>query len=208
MIPQIDPKICRAALIAGVVVATATAPAATASAQPLSSVAIGAMAPDFTLQGADGKPHRLSDYRGSTVVLEWTSPVCEVTAQYYASGKIPALQRAARDRKTVWLAIDTAAPGKPGYLTAEAAGRLVTKRGATVSAFLFDPTGSVGRQYGAKATPSAYIVSAKGTLVYQGAIAETPGKGANYVQAALDEMAVAKPVTTPSTPQRGCPVEY
>jgi hypothetical protein len=166
------------------------------------------MAPDFTVQGSDGKPHRLSDYRGSTVVLEWTSPACEVTAQYYASGKIPALQQAALRRKTVWLAIDTSAPGKPGYLTAETATRFIAKRGATVSAFLFDPTGSVGRRYGAKATPSAYIVNAKGTLVYQGAIAETPGKGADYVQAALDEVAAGKPVTTPSTPQRGCPVEY
>jgi len=33
---------------------------------------VGDMAPDFTLQGTDGKTHKLSDYRGETnVVLAW-----------------------------------------------------------------------------------------------------------------------------------------
>ena len=35
-------------------------------------VKVGDMAPDFTLQGTDGKTHKLSDYRGKTnVVLAW-----------------------------------------------------------------------------------------------------------------------------------------
>ena len=32
---------------------------------------VGAMAPEFALQGSDGKVHKLSDYRGKTVVLAW-----------------------------------------------------------------------------------------------------------------------------------------
>jgi peroxiredoxin Q/BCP len=32
---------------------------------------VGAVAPEFALQGSDGKIHRLSDYRGKTVVLAW-----------------------------------------------------------------------------------------------------------------------------------------
>jgi len=31
----------------------------------------GDKAPDFSLQGSDGKVHKLSDYRGKTVVLAW-----------------------------------------------------------------------------------------------------------------------------------------
>ena len=35
-------------------------------------VKVGDMAPDFTLQGTDGKTHKLSEYRGKeTVVLAW-----------------------------------------------------------------------------------------------------------------------------------------
>ena len=32
---------------------------------------IGDAAPDFALPGSDGKVHRLSDYKGQTVVLAW-----------------------------------------------------------------------------------------------------------------------------------------
>lgn len=35
------------------------------------ALAIGAPAPDFDLQGSDGRRHRLSDYRGRMVVLAW-----------------------------------------------------------------------------------------------------------------------------------------
>ena len=31
----------------------------------------GDKAPDFSLVGSDGKTHKLSDYRGKTVVLAW-----------------------------------------------------------------------------------------------------------------------------------------
>ena len=35
-------------------------------------VKVGDMAPDFTLQGTDGKTHKLSDYRGKqAVVVAW-----------------------------------------------------------------------------------------------------------------------------------------
>ena len=39
---------------------------------------IGKPAPDFSARGMDGKMHNLHDYRGSIVVLEWMSPVCEL----------------------------------------------------------------------------------------------------------------------------------
>ena len=31
----------------------------------------GDVAPDFALQGSDGKVHKLSDYKGKTVVVAW-----------------------------------------------------------------------------------------------------------------------------------------
>ncbi len=47
------------------------APAPAAPAVP-TVVKVGDMAPDFSLQGTDGKTHKLSDYRGKTnVVLAW-----------------------------------------------------------------------------------------------------------------------------------------
>lgn len=60
---------------------TAFAAAASAQGQPpqppapepqySANLKAGDMAPDFALQGSDGKVHKLSDYRGKTVVLAW-----------------------------------------------------------------------------------------------------------------------------------------
>lgn len=62
---------------------TAIAAAASASGQPpqnppqtpppqmTADLKAGDMAPDFALQGSDGKTHKLSEYRGKTVVLAW-----------------------------------------------------------------------------------------------------------------------------------------
>lgn len=60
---------------------TAFAAAASAQGQPpqqpapepqySANLKVGDIAPDFALQGSDGKVHKLSDYRGKTVVLAW-----------------------------------------------------------------------------------------------------------------------------------------
>ena len=42
-----------------------------APAQYSADLKVGDMAPEFELPGSDGKVHKLSDYRGKTVVLAW-----------------------------------------------------------------------------------------------------------------------------------------
>ena len=42
-----------------------------APAQYSADLKVGDMAPEFALMGSDGKVHKLSDYRGKTVVLAW-----------------------------------------------------------------------------------------------------------------------------------------
>jgi peroxiredoxin len=49
----------------------AQGPPAQARPQPESILKAGDTAPDFALPGSDGKVHRLSDYKGKTVVLAW-----------------------------------------------------------------------------------------------------------------------------------------
>jgi thioredoxin-dependent peroxiredoxin len=50
---------------------TALAAAVSAQNPPAPELKVGDQAPDFALPGSDGKTHRLSDYRGKTVVLAW-----------------------------------------------------------------------------------------------------------------------------------------
>src|SRR5882762_7572827 len=54
---------------------------------------IGEPAPNFTLQGSDGKSHSLSDYKDKYVVLEWTNPNCPFVHKFYDGGAMQKLQK-------------------------------------------------------------------------------------------------------------------
>ena len=63
----------RKLLFASAVCASLTV-AAAAGQQPAPlepKLKVGDPAPDFSLPGTDGKTHKLSDYKGHTVVLAW-----------------------------------------------------------------------------------------------------------------------------------------
>jgi AhpC/TSA family len=166
----------------------------------------------FSARGADGQEHRLSDYTGKLVVLEWTSPVCPFTAMKYKSGVMQALQKYAASQRVVWLSIDTAAPGRAGYLTAAAARARLAETKAHVTAFLFDPDGRIGRSYGAKTTPSFFLIDRSGKLAYEGAINEdiydNRPDGGDYIRPALDDLIAGRPVKVPETQPQGCAIEY
>ena len=187
-------------------------PAGLARATELARVDVGAQAPQFSARGADGKPHRLRDYAGKLVVLEWTSPVCPFTAIKYKSGAMQALQRYAASRQVVWLSIDTASPDKAGYLTPSAARARAEQTHATVTAFLFDVGGNIARSYGAKTTPSFFVVNRDGKLAYQGAMNDQVFAddlaGNEYVKTALDDLLAGRPVQKAETQPQGCAVEY
>ena len=201
----------RAALFA-LVLAPVIGRVAAASDAALGRLEIGAQVPPFSARGADGQRHSLSDYAGSLVVLEWTSPVCPFTATKYKSGAMQTLQRYAASQHIVWLSIDTAAPDRAGYLTAAAARARIAQTRATLSAFLFDVDASIARRYGARTTPSFFIVDRNGRLAYQGAMDDDVfgerGDAHNYIKAALDDLVAGRPVKDPQTQPQGCAIEY
>ena len=181
-------------------------------ASELGRVDVGAQAPRFTAKGADGKQHSLREYAGKLVVLEWTSPVCPFTAVKYKSGAMQALQRYAAARQIVWLSIDTAAPDKAGYLTPAAARARIAQTHATVTAFLFDLDGNIARSYGAKTTPSFFVVNREGKLAYEGAMDDQvfadDAVGREYVKSALNDLVAGQGVQKTETRPQGCAIEY
>jgi peroxiredoxin len=183
-----------------------------AHATGLSRVNIGAPAPEFSAKGADGKQHSLRDYAGKLVVLEWTNPVCPFTAVKYKSGAMQALQRYAASHDVVWLSIDTASPDRAGFLTPAAARTRIAQTHATVTAFLFDTDGHIARSYGAKTTPSFFVVDRDGKLAYQGAMDDQvfadEGAGHEYMKSALDDLAAGRRVQKAETQPQGCAIEY
>jgi 3-deoxy-D-manno-octulosonate 8-phosphate phosphatase KdsC-like HAD superfamily phosphatase len=115
----------------------------------------------------------------------------------------------------VWLAINSAAPGKQGNDLAMNTGAV--KTWSLEHPILRDESGVVGKSYGATNTPNMFVIDKKGVLVYAGAIDNSPdgegksaegGKLVNYVDAAIDDLAAGKAVRTPSTKPYGCSVKY
>jgi peroxiredoxin len=68
---------------------------------------VGKKAPDFALPDAKGQIHKLSDYRGRAVVLEWTNPDCPYVQRHYRESTTEALAASYRDSNVVWLAVNS-----------------------------------------------------------------------------------------------------
>lgn len=193
----------------------ALAAPATVSAQPAAIAQIGQPAPNFTLADTAGRQVRLADFRGRIVVLEWNNPGCPFVQKHYRSSNMQRTQQAARAQNVVWLTINSGAPGKQGHMTTPQAAAFQRSAGLHASHYLLDAQGTVGRLYAARTTPHMYVINARGTLVYAGAIDDRPTADAadiagarNYVTAALADLRANRPVATTSSRPYGCSVKY
>jgi peroxiredoxin len=172
---------------------------------------IGKTAPGFTLTDLDGRQHRLSDYRGKVVVLEWFNPDCPFVKKHHERTRSMAeTYTSASEMGAVWLAINSGAPGKQGHGLER--NKLAKEDYGIEYPILLDESGKVGKAYDAKTTPHMYIIDSNGTLVYRGAIdstrdAQNLGE-TNYVRKALEELSGGDQVSAKETQSYGCSVKY
>jgi len=176
---------------------------------------VGKPAPDFALKDLDGKEVRLSSFKGKTVVLEWFNPGCPFVKAAHTKGSLKEAARRNTKNGVVWLAINSGAAGKQG--AGLEANRDGAKTFAMENPILLDEAGTIGKIYGATNTPHMMVIDGKGTLVYRGAIDNSPdgegesapgGKLVSYVDTALADLAANRPVATPETKAYGCGVKY
>jgi peroxiredoxin len=181
----------------------------------VSAAELGSAAPDFTLKDLDGKPVKLADFKGKTVVLEWFNPDCPFVKAAHTKGPLVDTAKKQTAKGVVWLSINSGAPGKQG--TGVEKNQAAVKTFGLVNPVLLDESGAVGKAYGATNTPHVFIINAKGVLVYRGAADNSPdGEGQsptggtliNYVDAALADLAAGKAVGTPESKAYGCSVKY
>jgi peroxiredoxin len=179
------------------------------------SINTGETAPDFTLTDSYGKTHSLSEFKGKTVILEWTNHDCPFVKKHYDSANMQQLQKKYTEKDVVWLSIISSAEGKQGFVSADQANNLTETRKANPSFVLFDNDGKVGKSYGAKTTPHMYIINAEGKLIYKGGIDSIQSadqadiaKAVNYVDKAMTEHLSGKPVSEATTLPYGCSIKY
>lgn len=211
-------KVSRRTVLIGGAALAAVAIAGSAfvmSGDAVAAVETGAAAPAFSVRDASGRTRTLEEFRGQTVVIEWTNFGCPYVQRHYSGGSMQATQRDVTANGVVWLQVISSAPGEQGYLDGAGALARVQTDNAHPTATLLDPTGVMGRAYGARNTPQMFVINPQGRVVYQGAIDDRPtarasaAEGAtNYVRAALDDLAAGRAVRTATTTPYGCTVKY
>ncbi len=176
---------------------------------------VGSSAPTFSGTDTHGQKHKLSDYRGKFVVLEWTNNGCPYTEKQYDSGNMQSLQKEWTAKGVVWLTILSSAFGQQGYMTAAQEDAWIAKSHAAPTAAILDPSGAIGHAYEAKTTPHMFVIDPAGKLIYEGAIDDHPTTdladvpvSKNYVSAALSEAMAGQPVAIGYTRPYGCSVKY
>ncbi|MBT7852934.1 MAG: redoxin domain-containing protein [Opitutae bacterium] len=177
--------------------------------QVANAVRVGDEAPEFALKDLSGNLHKLSDYPGRIVVLEWVHHACPFVKKHYTSGNMQALQANYTGKGVIWL----------GVQTGEADTKSLLKQNKNfkvrASAILLDPSGKAAAAYGARATPHIFVINPERKLAYSGAVDDQPTpdprtiNGArNYVAEALDAILAGKQVVVKSTRPYGCGIKY
>ncbi|WP_425990276.1 redoxin domain-containing protein [Brevundimonas sp. TWP2-3-2] len=194
--------------------APAAAPA-TGATPAVATTGRAQVAPAFTLIDSEGVARSLADFRGKTVVIEWTNEGCPYVQKHYSSGAMQALQREAVADGVVWLTVISSAPGKQGHVEGEGARAWRTRNNAASTHLLLDPEGTVGKAYGAMTTPDMRVIDGEGRILFTGGIDDRPTnevrdlEGANnFVRAALEDVEAGRPVRTAYAQPYGCSIKY
>lgn len=176
---------------------------------------VGAPAPDFSVADQNGKVHKLSEFKGKNVVLEWYNKDCPFVRKHYDSKNMQKLQADLTAKGVVWLSVVSSAPGKQGHLSADEAKKQISVEGMKSTAVLLDETGAMGKAYEAKTTPHMYLVDASGVLRYNGAIdsndsadSKTIAGAENYIMSAVNAVTANQKVAKETTKPYGCGVKY
>lgn len=114
----------------------------------------GRPAPDFTLVGADGTRHRLSDYRGRPVVINFWATWCPP-----CRAEMPALDQAYHQHREAGLLVI----GVNMQESREVVQAFRESLGVHFP-FALDEKGAVSRQYQVRGLPTTFFIAPDGTV--------------------------------------------
>lgn len=120
---------------------------------------VGRSAPSFTLRDLGGESHRLRDFRGQVVFLNFWASFCAPCKR-----EMPSMERLIRQyqgRGLVMLAVsvDPERRDARGFL------REFLPNQRSAMQVLWDPEGEVRRQFGTELIPETYIIDRDGRIV-------------------------------------------
>lgn len=136
------------------------------------AIDIGEEMPDFTMTCTGGEEHKLSDYRGKIVVLNFASQYCPFShAETGADTKISNLAKAHKEDGVVVLSIDS------HYDTPMDKLKEYMDEHELHFVLLKDENNEYADKVEAKRTPEMFVIDREGRLRYHGAFDNSRGAG-------------------------------
>jgi len=129
----------------------------TQAAGTLTPISGDVQAPDFSLQDTNGKTHRLSDYRGKPVIINFWTTWCPPCRE-----ELPSMNRAWHQLKQEGIAMLAINMGED-----EDTIFIFSADYPTDFPILMDQTGEVIEQWPVKGLPTTYVVAPDGTIAYR-----------------------------------------
>ena len=174
---------------------------------------IGEEAPVFDLKDQHGKRHKLTDYKGKIVVLEWFNETCPFCKQVWESGLVGKVNADLGEMETevVYFAMNSTA-NRPEEEVLKTGAEYIEELELEIP-MLMDYDGKVGHSYGARTTPHVFIIDAEGVLVYQGAICDDKrvrkgSKAENHIVRVVTQLSAGEKVSPDYVQPWGCSVKY
>jgi len=173
---------------------------------------IGGKVKDFSLKNVDGNTVSMSDNKAAKgYIVVVTCNTCPVAKDY--EQRIISLDKKYKPEGYPVIAINPNDAGISPGDSFQAMQKRVKEKSFTFP-YLLDETQDVAKSFGAKSTPTAYIVTKKGNdfiLIYKGAI-DNDKDGTNvttrYVENAMADILKGNDVNTSSTKAVGCGIKW
>jgi thiol-disulfide isomerase/thioredoxin len=168
---------------------------------------LGDAAPEWTeLEGIDGKKHSLVDLKeADAVAVIFTCNHCPVAKAY--EERLVELDQNYKDKKVAIVAINVSNADADKLPAMKQRGE---EKGFEF-AYLYDPSQEIGRKFGAKVTPHAFLLDKERKLVYRGAIDDSQNAAKvtkHSLRDAIDAVLAGKAPAEPETKQFGCGIGY
>ena len=122
-------------------------------------VAVGAEAPDFTLQSMDGKEVKLSDFKGKKVYLKFWASWCGPCKK-----SMPELMELAAKEDRDFEILSVIAPGLQGEKTVDQFPKWFEEQGYKDIPVLYDTKGAVFQAYQIRSIPTEYLIDSQGKI--------------------------------------------
>ena len=138
-------------------------------------IAVGAEAPDFTLQSMDGKEVKLSDFKGKKIYLKFWASWCGPCKK-----SMPELVELAGKTDRDFEILTVVAPGLQGEKSAEEFPKWYQEQGYKDVPVLFDTSGEIFQAYQIRSIPTEILIDSQGKIgkIQFGAISNADAEAA------------------------------